>query len=174
MYISSVWFNETREESSPEGLQQRDDEESSGRDLGGVRMWGLLHFCSSLDREWVCLCFSFFVFVLSLTNSSCFFPEEVPTLCLYISVFMIRMGYLISGFFPLFPYFFIPHAQTALIYSCVVTGVFLLVFGAIKSQVMGASNLVYGIVWGVVSTLLVGGLAAGAAFGIVRALEGQE
>jgi vacuolar iron transporter family protein len=79
-----------------------------------------------------------------------------------------------GGFIPLFPYFFITHAQTALIYSCVVTGVVLLVFGAIKSQVMGASNSVYGIVWGAVSTLLVGGLAAGAAFGIVRALEGQE
>jgi hypothetical protein len=31
-----------------------------------------------------------------------------------------------------------------------------------------------GYVWGAVSTALVGGMAAGAAFGIVRALEGVE
>ncbi|KAK7449224.1 Protein ccc1 [Stygiomarasmius scandens] len=100
--------------------------------------------------------------------------EEVPTRRLYISAFTIGMGYLIGGLIPLFPYFFISHAQTALIYSCIVTGAVLLIFGAIKAQVTGASNSAYGIVWGAVSTLLVGGIAAGAAFGIVRALEGQE
>ncbi|THU95944.1 hypothetical protein K435DRAFT_966189 [Dendrothele bispora CBS 962.96] len=94
---------------------------------------------------------------------------------LYISAFTIGMGYLIGGLIPLFPYFFIPHAQTALVYSCIVTGVVLLIFGAIKAlQVTGASNSAYGIVWGAVSTLLVGGIAAGAAFGIVRALEGEQ
>ncbi|KAK7062804.1 Protein ccc1 [Paramarasmius palmivorus] len=100
--------------------------------------------------------------------------EEVPTKRLYISAFTIGMGYLIGGLIPLSPYFFISNAQVALMYSCIVTGVVLLIFGAIKAQVTGASNNIGGIVWGAVSTLLVGGLAAGAAFGIVRALEGQE
>ncbi|THU93177.1 hypothetical protein K435DRAFT_840370 [Dendrothele bispora CBS 962.96] len=59
--------------------------------------------------------------------------EEVPTRRLYISAFTIGMGYLIGGLIPLFPYFFIPHAQTALVYSCIVTGVVLLIFGAIKA-----------------------------------------
>ncbi|KAI3613171.1 membrane fraction protein [Moniliophthora roreri] len=100
--------------------------------------------------------------------------EEVPTRRLYISAFTIGMGYLIGGLIPLLPYFLIPNAQVALMYSCIVTGLVLLIFGAIKAQVTGASNNLGGIVWGAVSTLLVGGLAAGAAFGIVKALEGQE
>ncbi|KAF9269508.1 DUF125-domain-containing protein [Marasmius fiardii PR-910] len=100
--------------------------------------------------------------------------EEVPTKRCYISAFTIGMGYLIGGLIPLSPYFFIPKAQVALIYSCVITGAVLLIFGAIKTQVTGASNSVGGIIYGAVSTLLVGGVAAGAAFAIVRALEGQE
>lgn len=84
------------------------------------------------------------------------------------------MGYLIGGLIPLFPYFFIPQAQIALMYSCILTGAVLLVFGAIKAQVTGASGGVGGIIWGAVTTLLVGGVAAGAAFGIVRVLEGSE
>ncbi|KAF5330082.1 hypothetical protein D9758_015995 [Tetrapyrgos nigripes] len=59
---------------------------------------------------------------------------EVPIPRLYISVFTIGLGYLIGGLIPLFPYFFIPQASTALVYSCVVTGVVLLVFDAIKPQ----------------------------------------
>lgn len=98
--------------------------------------------------------------------------EEVPTKRLYISAFTIGMGYLVGGLIPLLPYFFIPTARVALIWSCVVTGVVLLIFGAVKARVTGAGGGMYGIVWGAVSTLLVGGLAAGAAFGIVRALEG--
>ncbi|KAF5330079.1 hypothetical protein D9758_015976 [Tetrapyrgos nigripes] len=104
--------------------------------------------------------------------------EEVPTSRLYISPFTIRLGYLIGGLIPLFTYFFIPQASTVLVYLCVVTGAVLLVFGAIKAQVTGAytSNSTLGvwkgIAWGAVSTLLVGGLAAGAAFVIVKALEG--
>lgn len=81
------------------------------------------------------------------------------------------MGYLIGGLIPLLPYFFIDRAQVALIYSCIVTGVVLLVFGAIKAQVTGASGGMGGIIWGACTTLLVGGVAAGAAFAIVRALE---
>ncbi|KAF5330073.1 hypothetical protein D9758_015984 [Tetrapyrgos nigripes] len=103
--------------------------------------------------------------------------KEVPTSRLYISAFTIGLGYLIGGLIPLFTYFFIPQASTVLVYLCVVTGAVLLVFGAIKAQVTGAytSNSTLGvwkgIAWGAVSTLLVGGLAAGAAFAIVKALE---
>lgn len=81
------------------------------------------------------------------------------------------MGYLLGGLIPLLPYFFIPRAHVALLYSCVVTGVVLLIFGAVKSRVTGAGSGASGIIWGAVSTLMVGGLAAGAAFGIVRLLE---
>ncbi|KAF5361338.1 hypothetical protein D9757_012316 [Collybiopsis confluens] len=99
--------------------------------------------------------------------------EEVPTKRLYISAFTIGMGYLLGGLIPLLPYFFIEKAQIALIYSCIVTGIVLLVFGAIKARVTGASGGMGGILWGAFSTLLVGGIAAGAAFAIVRLLEGE-
>ncbi|KAF9078325.1 VIT family-domain-containing protein [Rhodocollybia butyracea] len=98
--------------------------------------------------------------------------EEVPTKRLYISAFTIGMGYLLGGLIPLLPYFFIDQAHVALIYSCIVTGVVLLIFGAIKAQVTGASAGMGGIIRGAVTTLLVGGIAAASAFGIVRALEG--
>lgn len=99
--------------------------------------------------------------------------EEVPTRRLYISAFTIGMGYLIGGIIPLLPYFFIPIAHIALIYSSIVTGIVLLIFGAVKARITGAAGTdAGGYVWGAVSTLLVGGAAAGAAFGIVAALEG--
>lgn len=98
--------------------------------------------------------------------------EEIPNRRMYVSAFTIGMGYLIGGLIPLLPYFFIPRAQVALIYSCIVTGIVLLVFGAIKARVTGASQSPAGYVRGAFSTLMVGGIAAVAAFGIVRALEG--
>ncbi len=99
------------------------------------------------------------------------FPEEVPTKRLYISAFTIGMGYLLGGLIPLLPYFFIPRAHVALVYSAVVTGITLLVFGAVKTRVTGATGGVGGYLWGAISTLCVGGAAAAAAYGIVAALE---
>jgi len=98
--------------------------------------------------------------------------EEIPNRRMYVSAFTIGMGYFIGGLIPLTPYFFIPRAQVALIYSCVVTGIVLLVFGAVKARVTGASQSPAGYVWGAFSTLMVGGIAAAAAFAIVKALEG--
>ena len=82
------------------------------------------------------------------------------------------MGYLIGGAIPLIPYFFIRTAHIALIYSSVITGIVLLIFGAVKARITGAANNgVCGYVWGAVSTLTVGGAAAAAAYGIVALLE---
>ncbi|TFK36931.1 membrane fraction protein [Crucibulum laeve] len=100
--------------------------------------------------------------------------EEIPTLRLYTSAFTIGMGYLLGGLIPLFPYFFIPRAHVALLYSSLVTGIVLLIFGAVKARVTGAGVGAKGYVWGAVSTLMVGGIAAGAAFGIVKMLEGGD
>ncbi|CAK5267775.1 unnamed protein product [Mycena citricolor] len=85
--------------------------------------------------------------------------EEVPTSRLYSSAATIGAGYLIGGIIPLIPYFFIPRASIALMWC-----------HHHWSRLAGAK----GYVWGAVSTLLVGGVAAAAAFGIVRALEGQD
>jgi len=100
--------------------------------------------------------------------------EEVPTVRLYTSAFTIGAGYLVGGLVPLVPYFFVESARTGLLYSCIVTGITLLVFGAVKTHYTGATGGPGGYIWGAVSTLLVGGFAAGAAFGIVRALEASE
>ncbi|QRV99161.1 vacuolar iron transporter 1 [Ceratobasidium sp. AG-Ba] len=100
--------------------------------------------------------------------------EEVPTARLYVSAFTIGAGYLVGGLVPLVPYFFIDVARTGLIYSCIVTGITLLVFGAVKTHYTGATGGAGGYIWGAVSTLLVGGFAAGAAFAIVHVLEAAE
>jgi len=91
---------------------------------------------------------------------------------MYVSAFTIGMGYLLGGIIPLLPYLFIPRAHIALIYSSLITGFVLLVFGAVKARVTGAAIRPSDYVWGAFSTLMVGGIAAAAAFGIVRAMEG--
>ena len=101
--------------------------------------------------------------------------EEVPTRRLYVSAFTIGMGYLLGGAIPLLPYFFIPKAHIALMYSSLFTGIVLLIFGAVKARVTGAAGKgAGGYVWGALSTLAVGGAAAAAAYGIVAMLEGNE
>lgn len=101
-------------------------------------------------------------------------PEEVPTRRLYLSAFTIGMGYLFGGAVPLIPYFFIPTAHIALIYSSIFTGIVLLIFGAVKARVTGAASKgAGGYMWGALSTLAVGGAAAAAAYGIVELLEAK-
>ena len=66
----------------------------------------------------------------------------------------------------------VPRAHIALIYSCVLTGVVLLIFGAVKARITGAAGQgCGGYVYGAVSTLMVGGAAAAAAYGLVALLE---
>lgn len=97
--------------------------------------------------------------------------EEMSTIRLYISAFTIGMGYLLGGIIPLLPYFFEKNVKTALIISSVITGVTLLIFGVVKTHVTGAKGGFKGYAWGAISTLLVGGAAAAAAYGITAALE---
>jgi len=98
--------------------------------------------------------------------------EDISLRRCYVSAFTIGMGYLMGGLIPLFPYFFIARAHVALLYSCILTGIILLVFGAVKARITGAAGKGFiGYLWGAVSTLLVGGAAAGAAYGIVALME---
>lgn len=97
--------------------------------------------------------------------------EDIPTRRLYISAFTIGMGYFMGGLIPLLPYFWVDPVSRALLYSCIITGVILLIFGAVKTHVTGATGGWGGYAWGAVSMLAVGGGAAAAAFGIVRVLE---
>lgn len=94
-----------------------------------------------------------------------------PSDRLYISALTIGTSYFVGGLLPLLPYFFTSTTMQGLIWSCVFTGVVLVVFGICKGWVVnkgdGWRKAFKSGLW----TLIVGGLAAGGAFGIVRLLD---
>jgi VIT1/CCC1 family predicted Fe2+/Mn2+ transporter len=81
-------------------------------------------------------------------------PKRAP-----LSAATIAVSYLVGGLIPLLPYMLSSQLRTALLYSVVCTGIALAVFGAVKGRLTGISPFKSGF-----QTLLVGGLAAGAAF----------
>jgi len=89
---------------------------------------------------------------------------------LYISALTIGFSYFLGGLIPLIPYFFTATTFEGLIWSCVLTGIILVVFGVMKSIAVNRGN------WGDAArsgfwTLVVGGAAAGGAYGMVRLLD---
>ena len=82
-----------------------------------------------------------------------------------ISAWTIALSYVVGGLIPLLPYMVVSDIHTALWWSVAVTPVALFVFGYVKSGYTGVPP------WrGGFQTVLVGGLAAAAAFGIARLL----
>ena len=81
-------------------------------------------------------------------------PKRAP-----ISAATIAISYLVGGLVPLIPYMLTPSIAGALRISVLVTGVALLVFGAVKGHFAGVNKAKSAL-----QTLLVGGLAAGTAF----------
>jgi VIT1/CCC1 family predicted Fe2+/Mn2+ transporter len=80
-----------------------------------------------------------------------------------ISAWTIALSYMVGGLIPLLPYIVFDDIFTALWGSVAVTPVALFLFGYVKSGFTGISP------WrGGGQTILVGGLAAAAAFGIAR------
>jgi vacuolar iron transporter family protein len=80
-----------------------------------------------------------------------------------ISAVTIAGAYIAGGIIPLAPYVVVSAARTALVISASVTLVALAVFGFIKGHFTGAPR------WrSALQTLLIGGLAAGAAFFLAR------
>ena len=75
-------------------------------------------------------------------------------------------AYIVGGSIPLSPYIFLPAAQSALLVSVILTLTALFVFGAIKGRFTGTAPLRSGL-----QTLLIGGLAAAAAFGIAKLIS---
>jgi VIT1/CCC1 family predicted Fe2+/Mn2+ transporter len=75
----------------------------------------------------------------------------------------IASAYVIGGLIPLSAYFFVEDAHRALLYSAAVTMVALAVFGGVKGRFTGVPVLKSGM-----QTVLIGGLAAAAAFFIAR------
>lgn len=98
--------------------------------------------------------------------------EPVSTSRLYISALTIGLSYFIGGIIPLLPYMIVQEASRALLLSVIITGVILLVFGVVKQRVTGGEGGFKGYAYGAVSTLAVGGVAAGASWLLVGLLEG--
>lgn len=84
------------------------------------------------------------------------------------SAVTIGISYIVGGVIPLSPYFFIRESQTALYYSCVITMVCLFVFGYFKSSVTGQP-----VFTGALKVLIIGALAAAAAFFMAKLINGK-
>jgi vacuolar iron transporter family protein len=82
------------------------------------------------------------------------------------SALNIGLSYIAGGIVPLSPYFFIESAKRALPYSVAATLICLFVFGYFKSKITGVNAFV-----GAVRVMLIGALAAAAAFGIAKLFE---
>ena len=79
------------------------------------------------------------------------------------SAITIGVSYIVGGIIPLSPYFFIADSTQALYYSCGITMICLFVFGYFKSKVTGQPAIK-----GALKVLLIGALAAVAAFGMAK------
>jgi len=82
------------------------------------------------------------------------------------SAMNIGISYIVGGLVPLSPYFFVEQPVTGLKISVILTLFCLFVFGWFKSKVTGVN------VWaGALRVMLIGAVAAGAAFGVAKLFE---
>lgn len=84
------------------------------------------------------------------------------------SALTIGFSYIAGGIIPLSPYLVIDNAQEALNYSCAVTLICLFIFGYFKSKLTGQPALS-----GALKVVVIGALAAGAAFGMAKLINGK-
>jgi VIT1/CCC1 family predicted Fe2+/Mn2+ transporter len=82
-----------------------------------------------------------------------------------VSAATIGGSYALGGAVPLAPYLFINEAHTALILSAALTVIALGIFGYVKGRFTGARPVV-----SAAQTVAIGGVAAGAAFALARAI----
>lgn len=83
-----------------------------------------------------------------------------------ISAATIGGSYALGGIVPLAPYFLMADAHSALIVSAVVTAIALAIFGFVKGRFSGATPIL-----SAVQTVVIGGIAATAAFLLARAIS---
>jgi VIT1/CCC1 family predicted Fe2+/Mn2+ transporter len=83
------------------------------------------------------------------------------------SALTIGGSYVVGGFVPLIPYLLMNSPHQALGYSCVITLICLFIFGYFKSKVTGQPPIS-----GAFKVMLIGAVAAAAAFGIARLVGG--
>ncbi len=83
------------------------------------------------------------------------------------SAFNIGASYVVGGFVPLLPYFFVENGITGLQCSAIITIASLLVFGFFKSKLTGVNP-----VKGALKVAFIGAVAAGAAFSLAKLIGG--
>ncbi len=83
-----------------------------------------------------------------------------------ISALTIAGAYILGGFIPLGPYLLITTASEALVFSVAITLLALLIFGYVKGRFTGTRSF-----RSAIQTMFTGGVAAGAAFLIARAVS---
>ncbi len=82
------------------------------------------------------------------------------------SALNIGVSYIVGGIIPLSPYFFISNSKEALKLSVIATLICLFVFGYFKSKITGVP-----ILSGALKVMLIGALAAGAAYGVAMLIK---
>ena len=82
------------------------------------------------------------------------------------SAVTIALSYVLGGMIPLAPYMMMANAREALLVSVAVTSIALAAFGYVKGRFTGAHAL-----RSAMETLVIGGIAAAAAFGLARLIS---
>lgn len=85
------------------------------------------------------------------------------------SAFNIGASYIVGGMIPLTPYFFVDNALAGLEISAIITLACLFIFGYFKSKLTGINPWLGGL-----KVTMIGALAALAAFGIARLIDGSH
>ena len=89
-----------------------------------------------------------------------------------ISAVTIGGGYLLGGFVPLFPYFFVSDVGTGVLYSTLLMAITLFIFGFWKAQIsMGETVTPYKKTVEGFEMMAVGGIAAGSAWYFVKLID---
>ena len=83
------------------------------------------------------------------------------------SAFNIGFSYIIGGIVPLIPYFIVDNTLKGLQYSAIITLICLFIFGYFKAKMTGINPITGGL-----KVMFVGAIAAGAAFGIAKLIQG--
>ncbi len=89
--------------------------------------------------------------------------EEPDPLRARNSAVTIALSYILGGMVPLSAYMLVDNLQSALLWSVAVTLVALFIFGYVKGKLTGVAPLRGGM-----QTVVIGGLASAAAFGLAR------
>lgn len=98
--------------------------------------------------------------------------EEPPAGREITSALTIGSGYFVGGFVPLLPYFFCDVVKTGLLISVVVMIITLFIFGYVKTSVsLGEDSGTKRKVWEGLQMVVIGSVAAGAAWTLVYLIE---